>query len=137
MAPTYGDTITIWRGDTLSQELTIGSVENYVSVDWVVKEKRSDTNENAIIHIRVNKSGEDDGLIILNRSSTVTAANGSITISDEEDGEIVLTLKTADSDDLVPRYGLYYDTQLITATTVTTKTEGWCNIMGDINTAVA
>lgn len=131
-----GSTITITRGDTLSAALTnIGALTGYVSLDFTVKEDKSDTDANAILRIRKNASGVDDGLLRANKAAA-TATDGSITITDEPTGDITIALAATVTDDLVPQMGLYYDIQLITATAVTTLSSGTCNITADVTAAV-
>lgn len=135
-AAVAGSTVTITRGDTLSATLTnIGSLTGYVSLDFTVKEDKSDSDANAILRIRKNASGVDDGLLRANKAAA-TATDGSITINDMPTGDITIALAATVTDDLVPQMGLYYDIQLITATTVTTMTAGTCNIEADVTAAV-
>jgi len=134
-----GSVITITRGDTLSAALTnIGALTGYVSLDFTVKKNQDDTDANAILRIRLNATGTGDGLITINKvSSDLTAANGSITIDDAATGDITIALAAEETDDLVAHSGYFYDVQMITATAVTTLTEGICNVAPDVTRAVA
>lgn len=133
-----GSVITITRGDTLSASLTnIGALTGYVSLDFTVKKNQDDTDANAILRIRKNASGSDDGLITINKATAATAANGSITIDDAATGDITIALAAEETDDLVAYSGYFYDVQMITATAVTTLTEGICNVAPDVTRAVA
>jgi hypothetical protein len=138
-AAVSGSTITITRGDTLSAALTdLGAVTGYVSIDFTVKESKADSDDDAVIRIRLNASGTDDGLLRLNGAdASARAGNGSITIDDASDGDITITLAAAETDDLLVQDGLYYDVQLITATAVSTLAEGTCNVSGDVTRAIA
>jgi len=131
-----GSDLTITRGDTLSLALTgLGSVADYVSLDFTVKTTRDGADGSAIIRIRKNESGADDGLLRLN-GAAATAGNGSITIDDADAGDITITLEAEETDDLVVAKNLYYDVQKITATAVNTLTEGDCEIAADVTRAV-
>jgi len=133
-----GANITIMRGDTLSAALTnVGALTGYVSLDFTVKEEPSLTDANSIICIRKNATGIGDGLLYLNKAVAATAANGSITINDEPTGDITIALAAAETDDLVPMANLYYDIQMITATAVTTLSEGRCSIVADVRRVIA
>jgi len=132
-----GSDLTILRGDTLSVTFTgLGSLSGYVSIDFSVKGDRADTDSEAIIRIRKNASGSGDGLLRLNGAGVSDASLGSITIDDEGDGDITVTLAASATDDLVVRSGLYYDVQLITATAVSTMTDGDADVTGDVTRAV-
>lgn len=133
-----GGVITITRGDSLSASLTdIGALTGYVSLDFTVKRSKDDTDDDAILRIRLNATGTDDGLITINKvSSGLTAANGSITIDDAATGNITIALAAEETDDLVAYSGYFYDVQMITATAVTTLTEGVCNVVLDVTRAV-
>jgi len=136
-AAVEGDIINIQRGDTLSAALTdIGALTGYVSLDFTVKASKTDADTAAILLIRLNATGTDDGLLYLNGAAAATAANGSITIDDAASGDITIALAAAETDDLVPASNLYYDIQMITATAVTTLSEGRCNISGDVRRAI-
>jgi len=131
-------TINIRRGDTLSAALTgLGSLSGYVSIDFTLKEKTSDTDDEAILRIRLNQSGEDDGLLRVNGAAASQASDGSITIDDADAGDITIALAESVSDDLEVRSSMYYDVQLITATAVSTLSEGYCNVNADVTRAVS
>lgn len=138
-AAVSGSTITILRGDTLSAALTdIGALTGYVSLDFTVKEDKNDLDTAAILRIRKNASGLDDGLLRLNGAdASARSANGSITIDDAATGDITIALSAEETDDLAARVGLYYDVQMITATAVTTLTEGTCHVTADVTRLVS
>jgi len=137
VAAVSGSEITIARGDTLSASLTgLGSLSGYVSIDFTVKLNKDAADSAAIINIRKNQSGSGDGLLVLNGATAGTAGNGSITIDDEDDGDITIALAAAETDDLTPIKKIYYDVQMITATAVSTLTAGYCTISADVTKAV-
>jgi len=137
-AAVSGSDITILRGDTLVAALTgLGDLSGYVSIDFSVKGDKADTDSEAIIRIRLNASGTGDGLLRLNGAGVSDASLGSIRIDDEDAGDITVTLAASSTDDLVVRSGLYYDVQLITATAVSTLTDGDADVTGDVTRAVS
>lgn len=134
-----GSTITITRGDTLSATLTgLSANTDYVSILFTVKSDKSDADASAILQIKKNASGTDDGLLYLNAAapvSPVVAADGSITVNSSTSITIALAARAAD--DLVPADGLKYDVQYVFASSVLTATEGICNISADVTRAIA
>jgi len=138
MAAVSGSDITILRGDTLTAALTgLGSLSGYVSIDFTVKCNKGDADSEALIRIRLNASGSGDGLLRLNGSGVSDASKGSITIDDADDGDITVTLAATSTKELVVRSGLYYDVQLITASAVSTLTDGDADVTADVTRAVS
>lgn len=136
-AAVAGSIITITRGDTLSVSLTgLGSLSGYVSIDFTVKKERSDTDDEAILRIRLNASGTDDGLLRVNGAAASDDSKGSITIDVEADGDITVSLDADIANSLIEDTN-DYDVQLITASAVTTLTEGVCEVVEDVTRAVA
>jgi len=132
-AAVEGAAITILRGDSLSASLTgMGSLTGYVTLDFTVKENHDDSDNDAIIRIRLNASGLNDGLLRVNKAAAADATLGSITIDDLVAGDITIALDESITDDLVPWPGLYYDVQKIDAADVQTMTEGRCEITADV-----
>jgi len=131
-----GTTITVLRGDTLSAALTdIGALTDYVSIDFTVKQNYSQSDDEAIIRIRKNASGTDDGLLRFN-GAAATANLGSIVIDDLASGDITITLAASCTDDLST--GNYvYDVQMITASAVDTLTYGRLTVSSDVTRAIA
>lgn len=136
VAAVSGTTITLLRGDTFSGTLTdAGAMTDYVSIDFTVKERYSDTDDNAIIRIRKNATGTSDGLLRLNGAAASSSALGTITIDDLATGDITIALDETATDDLST--GNYvYDIQLITATAVDTLTYGKLTVTADVTRAV-
>lgn len=132
-----GTTITILRGDTFSGALTnIGTLTDYVSIDFTVKEADSKTDDEATIRIRKNASGTSDGLMRLNGAAATSSALGSIAIDDLATGDITITLDETATDDLST--GTYvYDIQMISASGVKTLTYGKLIVTADVTRLVA
>ena len=137
MAALTGTEVTILRGDTLSISFTaLGSLSGYVALDFTLKGDKNDGDNSALARIRKNASGVDDGLLRLNGRSVSDATKGSIAIDDADSGDITVTLAASETDDLDVQDDLYYDVQMITATTVDTLTEGEAEVTGDVTRAV-
>mgnify|MGYP000917700504 FL=1 len=136
VAAVNGSTITVLRGDTLSADIAdLGSLENYVSLDFTVKRSTYESDDDAIVRVRKNASGTGDGLLRLNGAAHTTGTDGSITITDAATGDITIMLKAGVTDDLMP--GSYvYDVQLIEAAKVSTLTSGSLVITGDVTRLV-
>ena len=132
-----GTTITVLRGDTLSGALTdIGALTDYVSIDFTVKQNYSQTDDEAIIRIRKNASGTDDGLLRFNGAAASSGLLGSIAIDDLASGDITIALAASCTDDLST--GTYiYDVQMISAAGVKTLTYGKLIVSADVTRLVA
>ena len=137
-AAVAGSTLTIHRGDTFTATLTgLGSLADYVSLDFTVKSKRSDDDDSAVVRIRLNATGLGDGLLRINAAEAGTPGNGSITIDDLAAGDVTLTLAADETEGLTPHVGYFYDIQMITATAVETLTAGTCNVTADVTRLIA
>lgn len=132
-----GSLVQEYRGDTWDLSLSdLGSLTGYVTIDFTIKRSPDDLDADAVVCIRKNQSGSDDGLLIINGAAAGTPGNGSITVDDETDGDITVHLEASETDDLIPRSGLVYDVQLITASAVSTLRIAPFNILKDIRQAI-
>ena len=132
-----GTTITILRGDTFECSISdLGSLASYVSLDFTVKADKSDADTAALIRIRLNASGLEDGLLTLNGATASNADDGSIAITDAAAGDITITLAASCTDDL-PTGTYAYDVQLIEVGDVSTLTSGKASVTADVTRAVA
>lgn len=128
---------TLVRGDTWSQSFTgLGDLSSYATLDFTMKEDISDLDSAAILRIRKNLSGVDDGLIRINGVAAGLSTNGSIAIDDIVAGNITVTLKAVSSQALVPgRHN--YDIQMVTdVSVVTTLGVGTTHVIGDTTRAI-
>lgn len=136
-----GDRITIKRGDDNVVALTgLGALGAWTKLHFTLKERMSDEDSEALVQIVLsNPSTEADGLIVLNGSSSVTAANGSITVSDAADGDITVRLKQAESALLVPMKNAVWDVQVVRSSgvAVQTLTQGRAIVEGDATRATS
>jgi hypothetical protein len=130
-----GSTITLARGDTLSAAVTgLGSIANRSKLWFTVKGKKGDAADTAaFIQIEVT-----DGLLYINEAAAGTSANGSITVDDEDAGDITLTLKPVESAKLPVNSSYVYDIQVLTtAGVVTTLTSGVFKVTEDVTRATS
>jgi|LSQX01.1.fsa_nt_gb hypothetical protein len=133
-----GSTITILRGDTLSAKLSdLGDLTNYVSLDFTVKNNVVETDDSATIRIRKNASELEDGLLRLNGDAHETSTDGSITITDLEQGDITIALKANVTSKLSVCNNYIYDIQLIESETVKTLITGTLVVSADVTRLVA
>lgn len=128
-----GSTITILRGDSLSVAIAgLGDISTRSKLWFTAKQDTGDADTSAIIQLE-----ETDGLVRLNGAAG-TAVLGEITVTDEDAGDITITLDETATDDLTPRRNMSYDVQVLTATgTVTTLTSGTLHVTADVTRAVA
>ena len=124
------------RGDSWSISLTVGAITGYTSLWFTAKWDRDNTDAMAVIQIKKNASGTDDGLLYVNGAAATDALKGSITVSDASTGAIVIAVDETITDDLPPA-GIYYDVQVLNAGTVSTLDSGTLTITADVTRAVA
>lgn len=127
-----GSNINIVRGDTLDLDIAgLGDISGRDNLFFTVKVSLEDDDTESIIQI-----DEDNGLLYLEGAAAAVAANGSITVTDAAAGDITIVLAAAESDDLTPRGGLYYDIQMISGTTVQTLSMAGARISGDVTRVI-
>ena len=137
VAAVSGSDINITRGDTLSASLTgLGNISARTKLWLTVKRERQHTDAQSIIQVE-----ETDGMLYLNGSLVVslglTAAAGSITVTDAVAGDITIAISAAAAALLQPQ-ACYYDIQMLTAAgTVTTLTVGKVDVNADVTGAIA
>jgi len=132
---TTSTTISRRRGDTWSIALTsLGDISARTKLWFTIKRTEDDADTDAIVMIE-----ETDGLMYLNGSdASARSSNGSITVSDEDAGDLTIALDEVETDDLVPPQGSYrFDIQYLSASGITTIAEGAFRITADITRAVS
>ena len=126
-----GSRITIHRGDDLSVSLTgLGSIAGRTKLWFTMKRSKGDVDTSAIVQIT-----EGEGLTRLNGAEG-TAGNGSLTVDDEDAGDITIVLKAVETAKLRPA-SLHYDVQVLIAGIVSTLTESRCNVTADVTRATS
>lgn len=128
-----GDDIEIKRGDTLSLPITgLGDISTRTKLWFTVKESYGDTDAESIIQIE-----EGAGLVYLNAAAASEATDGSITVDDENAGDITILLKVA-ATALLEVQNLWYDIQWLDGSdVVVTPVAAQCDIVSDITRAIA
>jgi len=127
-----GGTITIHRGDSFSVQLTdLGSLVGRTKLWFTVKKNSGDADSKSLIQIE-----ETGQLLYLNGAAAVTPAQGTLTVDDEDDGDITIPIDEAATVLLVPGDYLY-DVQSLIAGSVTTRTVGKLVVNEDITRAIA
>jgi len=135
VSPLDGENMTLLRGDTFEVSIEgLGDITGYVSIDFTAKYMTTNTDDEAIIRVRKNATGIDDGLLRLNQLAG-TANQGSISIVDLVAGDIDIWIDELATIELVP-YKLKYDIQVIYTDKVQTRTSGVLTISGDITNTV-
>jgi len=125
--------IVVLRGDTFAASITgLGSLALQSKIWFTVKNSVEDADTSAVIQIT-----EADGLLRLNGVSYATPANGSLTIDDEDAGDISILVKVA-AFNAVP-VGIYsYDVQMLdTNGLVSTLCTGTIRVVSDVTKAVS
>ena len=84
-----------------------------------------------------NASGSEEGLLRLNGDAHETSTDGSITITDLEQGDITIALKANVTSKLSVCNNYIYDIQLIEAETVKTLITGTLVVSADVTRLVA
>jgi hypothetical protein len=133
-AAVSGDTITIVRGDTASISLTdLGSLANITKLYFTVKARPEDIDTSSLIMIE-----QTAGLMYINGVAG-TAENGTLTVDDETDGDITITLTAAETAKLPTHLTGFYDVEIVRSagTPVTTLTSGSFVIVDDYTRAVS
>ncbi len=129
-----GTDITAMRGDSMSASITgLGDLTDYVSLDFSVKMVRRDSDDDAIIHIRKNLSGLDDGLLRFNKAAEASPLLGSITIDAILAGDVTVALDETRTALIDVEDEMYWDIQIVTASDVITLTEGTFDVTADVS----
>jgi hypothetical protein len=113
-----GSTITVYRGDSISINITgLGSLANVSKLYFTVKARAEDADTAAIIQVE-----QTDGLKYIN-GVTGTAGNGTLTITNPSTGAITITLTAAEAAKLPTHLsGLKYDVQIVRSAGVPVST---------------
>jgi hypothetical protein len=132
VATVSGSDITCTRGDSFSASLTdVGALTGYSKVYFTVKKDKDDADAVSIIQIE-----KTAGLKYIDGGTATTAANGTLTITDEATGDITIALDEAETAKLDGGV-YYYDVQIVrSAGTVSTLTSGNFTVSADVTRAV-
>jgi len=127
-----GSRITIHRGDDLSVTLTgLGNLAGRTELWYTAKKAEGHTDLRAVIQIT-----ESGGLVRILQAAAETAANGSITVDDEDDGDVTIALVAVETAKLSPGQRLAYDIQMLKGGEILTLTESTIKVTADVTRAV-
>jgi hypothetical protein len=128
-----GSSLVLERGDTWTISLTgLGSLAGRSKLWFTLKSQHNHTDAESLVQIE-----ETAGLLYLNGTAAGTAADGSITVTDANAGNVTITLKPAATAVLSPATRLYWDVQTLTGTVVSTRTTGSAQISADVTRSVS
>jgi len=131
---------TITRGDTWEDTSTftsLGDISSRSKLWLTLKASKGDADTAAIVQI------EETALLgYLNGAapvSPVVAGDGTLTVTDENAGDVTPKLEAQATYYLPPRAKIAYDLQMLAddEVTVTTLKSGWCEIVGDVTRVIA
>lgn len=132
LAAVDGDEIVILRGDTVTVSLSnLGDISTRTALYFTMKGNPERADADALVQVT-----EAGGLVVLNGSSIVIPLNGELTVTDENAGDVTITLKAAATYAL-PLVSGVYDVQMISAAGVFTKTQGEFRIVPDVTHAIS
>ena len=123
------------RGDSWSISLTIGAITGYTSLWFTAKWDRDDPDISSVLQIKLNSPSASDGLLYVNGAAASDSTKGSITVSDDTTGAIIIAVDETITQYLPPA-GLYYDIQVLNSGTVTTPDSGTFTITADVTRSV-
>jgi hypothetical protein len=128
-----GSTLTVQRGDTLTASFTgLGNITARTKL-WITgKKDRSHLDASAVFRIE-----ETAGLEYIIGGVAVTAANGSITVTDAVTGALTVVLAAVESAKLDEMIGGHYDIQMLTASGVSTLTDATLVVTQDVTRATS
>jgi len=135
-----GSSISQHRGDTWSFQLTgLGSVSGRVKLWFTVKNGVGNpTDADSMVQILLTEpADDDDGLQYLNGAVAADASQGSLTVDDEDAGDITITIAAAATAVLSPGDGYVYDIQVATDSATTTLSDGSFAITEDVTRATS
>ncbi len=129
-----GSTITIHRGDTFSQTFTLGHDISMRSKFWFTAlDDQDDEDSNAIVQVE-----ETAGLLYAEKAAAVSAAYGSLVVTNEASGIVTLTIAYQATALLRARTRRWYDFQMLTESgTIETISEGRITVERDVTKSIA
>lgn len=122
--------ITQVRGDTWTFTVSgLGNLTGHSDIWFSAKRSKNDPDIKSWFQIK-----KSVGLVYVDGAAATTAGNASITVVNTENGDISISLAAVESAKLPEKKGCY-DIQVITGSTVITKTIGDLIITGDVTQA--
>lgn len=128
-----GTALTIHRGDTTTISLTaLGDISTRTKLWFAVKDSTVDADASSILFVE-----ETAGLTVVNGAAYTTVAHGAITVTDDVTGALSIVINAAVTAQLVPDMQYKWDIQMLTASGVTTLTQGDAMVTADITRTTA
>lgn len=128
--------LVVHRGDTWSATITgLGDISLREKLWFTAKSRTGDPLDSAskIMILEYAGTDEDSGLLLIEGAAATSTANGSITVDDEDVGDITITIEAIETAKLVISSRLIYDIQVLNANgDVTTLSTGSLSITSDI-----
>lgn len=122
------------RGDRWSISITgLGSIATRTKLWFTVKATRNDADADAWLQIT-----EAGGLVVVYGGGSITAANAAITVDDEDDGDITITVAGVETAKLPVRSG-HHDVQVLRSGAIGADTlaEGTFTVTADVTRATS
>lgn len=128
-----GSAITILRGDTLTVSWSgLGDLSARTKL-WVTgKADRNHPDSAALFQVI-----EDSGLAIIAGGTEATAANASVVVTDEDEGDVTLTIKGVETSKLGELASGAWDLQILTTAGPQTIIEGTLEVTLDVTRATS
>ncbi len=124
--------ISAIRGDTIRKSITgLGSLVSYTEYWLTVKKKKSDQDSDAIIQVKYTT-----GLEVFKGDGTLSSALGSLTVVDDEAGELRFYLDESLSKNLYEN-DFHYDVQGLAGSDIVTLRSGIFSVSDDVTRAVS
>jgi hypothetical protein len=134
--------ITKYRGDYWSIALTgLGDLTDYVSIDFMIKQDKSNADTESILWVRKNASGLTDGLLRVNGAAVAdpyASTDGSLTPDVPLTGGTgTLVVKAIVTKDLRAESNLCFEIQVTFASGPTTRRAGMFHVSADVVRAIS
>lgn len=132
------DSITRKRGDSWSVAITsLGALTGYTSLWFTIKDDNAKSDNKAVLQVKLNATGLDDGLLYLDGATAPTSDvdNASITVNNETSGDITVAVDESITAYLTPNI-YQYDVQALISGSVNTLSYGTFTISSDTTRAV-
>ena len=131
--------LTMKRGDTWEQYITnLGDLTGWTKIWFTARQNKRDADTTSAIQIVVSNPGEAaDGLLYIQGTSPTSNANGSITVSDLTNGDIIVRLEALESAKMDAGESIFYDVQIEKTTDITTVRDGHLGVDADVTRATS
>jgi hypothetical protein len=133
LAAVSGSTLAWLRGDVLAQSITgLGTLAGRTKLVLTIKRDVDDADADALLQIE-----ESDGILVWLGAVPEDILDGSLTVDDEDAGDVTLALAGSLMAQLPVRTTLHYDIQMILDGEPVTVTQSTCRLQADVTRATA